>query len=323
MSPIRPPASDIPEATALVPALTPHGRLHLAPAEDAPTLGRDVGARLRAAFDRGAGHGLLQLGAGEVATALPAVYSYWRELGSLFVTALCTTPAAEGEAASPAPPRTELGALAAAAPPMTGAEYLTPAVFESLWDEMAAALREERARTRLGTQELLRRWSPAWNLVGRVWFHLAEKKGDDRNPFAFLATYTAAPLGDGQRAAPAARARRCRSTPARGEKERLSRSSCPSSGRPGAAPGAGSRRLGRDLPPLRFSPQRGAPSCCATSRSSRSAASWFAFRTGGTGAAPAAAAVSVTVGGKAPAGSRAEALLDFSRRADPRRGDAR
>ena len=27
-------------------------------------------------------------GAGEVGTALPAVFAYWRELGSLFVTAL-------------------------------------------------------------------------------------------------------------------------------------------------------------------------------------------------------------------------------------------
>ncbi len=100
---IRRSASDVPATAPLAPALTPHGRLHLAPAEDAPTLGRDVGERLRAAFDRGAGHGLLQLGAGEVATALPAVYSYWRELGSLFVTALCTTPAAEGRGGLPRP----------------------------------------------------------------------------------------------------------------------------------------------------------------------------------------------------------------------------
>jgi len=75
-------------APALAPALTPHGRLHLAAAEDSPTLPGDVDERLREAFDRGAGHGLLQLGAGEIATALPAVFSYWRELGSLFVTAL-------------------------------------------------------------------------------------------------------------------------------------------------------------------------------------------------------------------------------------------
>jgi hypothetical protein len=58
---------------------------------------------------------------------------YWRELGSLFVTALCTTAGAEGgPAASPPAPREELAALAAAAPPMTGAEYLTAGILESL-----------------------------------------------------------------------------------------------------------------------------------------------------------------------------------------------
>ena len=51
---------------------------------------------------------------------------------------------------------------------MTGAEYLTAAGLESLWDEMAAAFRDERERSGLGTQELLQRWSAAWNLVGRV-----------------------------------------------------------------------------------------------------------------------------------------------------------
>jgi non-specific serine/threonine protein kinase len=61
----------------------------LTAAEDAPALPEDVGERLREAFERGTGHGLLQLGAGEVGAALPAVFSCWRELGSMFVTALC------------------------------------------------------------------------------------------------------------------------------------------------------------------------------------------------------------------------------------------
>jgi hypothetical protein len=32
--------------------------------------------------------------------------------------------------------------------------------------------------------------SPAWHLVGRVHFNLAENRRDDEAPFAFLATYT-------------------------------------------------------------------------------------------------------------------------------------
>jgi len=31
---------------------------------------------------------------------------------------------------------------------------------------------------------------PAWNLVGRVYFNLAENRKDPDTPFAFLATYT-------------------------------------------------------------------------------------------------------------------------------------
>jgi hypothetical protein len=44
---------------------------------------------------------------------------------------------------------------------MTGAEYLTAVILESRWDEMAAAFHDERSRSRLGTQDLLKRWSPA------------------------------------------------------------------------------------------------------------------------------------------------------------------
>jgi non-specific serine/threonine protein kinase len=39
-------------------------------------------------------------------------------------------------------------------------------------------------------QEFLKRRNPAWNLVGRVHFNLAENRQDPEAPFAFLATYT-------------------------------------------------------------------------------------------------------------------------------------
>ena len=46
--------------------LTPHGHLLLAPDVDAPALSAPLQQRLSDAFDLGAGHGLLQLGAAEV-----------------------------------------------------------------------------------------------------------------------------------------------------------------------------------------------------------------------------------------------------------------
>jgi non-specific serine/threonine protein kinase len=77
-----------------------------------------------------------------------------------------------------------------AAPLMTGAEYLTGSLLRALWQQTDKALRLELAEQQCGVQEYLKRRNPAWNLVGRVCFNLAENLGDAESPFAFLATYT-------------------------------------------------------------------------------------------------------------------------------------
>jgi non-specific serine/threonine protein kinase len=184
----------------LAPVLTPHGHLSLALEEDALALDAEVAERLQATFARGAGHGLLQLGASEVGTALPAVFSYWREFAARYVTALCTLPNLTSEASdapatkkavSVAPPQeAELEWLVMAAPLMTGAEYLTSAVLRGLWEQTDEALRLELSEARCEVQDFLKRRNPAWNLVGRVCFNLAENRSDTESPFAFLATYT-------------------------------------------------------------------------------------------------------------------------------------
>ncbi len=119
--------------------------------------------------------------------------SYWRELGARYVTALCALPGiGEGAAKPPVPVPAdgELDKMAAAVPPMTGAEYLTAAVLADLWRSMDAAFDAELAQAKLSVQEFLKRRHPAWNLVGRVHFNLAENRKDEEAPFAFLATYT-------------------------------------------------------------------------------------------------------------------------------------
>src|SRR5256884_9368061 len=73
---------------------------------------------------------------------------------------------------------------------MTGAEYLTAAVLHALWQETDAAFRLELSWSSCGVQEFLKSRNPAWNLVGRVHFNLAENRKDEDAPFAFLATYT-------------------------------------------------------------------------------------------------------------------------------------
>jgi non-specific serine/threonine protein kinase len=181
------------DAVSLAPILTPHGRLSLVETSDVPVLDPDLGRRLRAAFGRGSGHGLLQLGAAEIGIALPPVFSYWREFGARYVTALCMQSKAEaplGDTLLPPRPDSDLDWLALGAPPMTGAEYLTAAVLCGLWQETDAAFRLELSDSGCGVQEFLKRRNPAWNLVGRVHFNLAENRKDETAPFAFLATYT-------------------------------------------------------------------------------------------------------------------------------------
>ena len=181
------------ESNSLVPVLTPHGRLILSPADEGPVLEPGLARRLQESFARGSGHGLFQLGAGEVGEALPPAIAYWRELGARYVTALCTLPEAGADPSKvhvPAPPLGELQPLALASPPMTGAEYLTAEVLQALWQEMDAAFAQELAESGCSIQDFLKQKNAAWNLVGRVHFNLAENRRDNESPFAFLATYT-------------------------------------------------------------------------------------------------------------------------------------
>jgi non-specific serine/threonine protein kinase len=167
--------------------------LLLAKVDEAPTLAPDLSSRIEKAFARGHGHGLLQLGAGEVGTVLPPVFGYWREFAARYVTAICTLPdLGDGRAPAhiPALAHEELESLVASRPPMTGAEYLTPSVLQALWAALDTAFRSELAESKGSVQDLLARKSAAWHLVGRVHFNLAENKKDDEAPFAFLATYT-------------------------------------------------------------------------------------------------------------------------------------
>src|SRR5271154_3484881 len=109
-----------------VPVLTPQGHLMLAPTDEARILPDNLRDRLDAAFERGAGHGLLELGIREVGTALPAEFAYWRDFAGRYVTTLCTSVQTAGVAGPAAvsaietPPAEMLMELASAAPPMPG-----------------------------------------------------------------------------------------------------------------------------------------------------------------------------------------------------------
>ncbi len=286
----------------------------MAPSDDAPALAPEVAERLEVAFARGSGHGLLQLGAGEVGTALPPLFGYWREFGARYVTALCAQSDVEARGAkanSPPRPREDLEAFTQAAPPMMGAEYLTPSVLEALWDELDAAFRTELSESKTPVQDFLRRRNPAWNLVGRVHFNLAENRQDPDTPFAFLATYTTRlsahakaqhlPLGQALREyAGAANKGRLLSllVPVQRASERCGWLKAMVD-------------TGEIFHPLRWTPQEAfrlltdLPQLESAGVVVRVPGAWRAGR-------PPRPRVSATVGGKAPAGLGTDALLDFS-----------
>src|SRR5215475_2095751 len=107
--------------------LTPHGHLVLEEAADAPELDERIASRLSAAFARGSGDGLVQLGAGEVGHALPSLFLWWRGFAGQYVAALCLQPGNPDGALPEVPPpdEAELAARVLTAPMMAGAEYLT------------------------------------------------------------------------------------------------------------------------------------------------------------------------------------------------------
>jgi superfamily II DNA or RNA helicase len=166
-----------------------------------PEMAAGIADRLRPAFARGSGHGLLQLGAGEVGQVLPPVFVWWRSFAARYVAAQCLhaeclhAGATNGGAQTAladiaAPDASELATLVLTAPIMPGAEYLTPDALRALWADLAEAIGVAFAAAGTDLQSFLKELNPAWNLVGRVHFNLAENRRDTEAPFAFMATYT-------------------------------------------------------------------------------------------------------------------------------------
>ena len=73
----------------------------------------------------------------------------------------------------------------------------------------------------MAVQDFLKARHPAWNLVGRVYFNLAENRKDAEAPFAFLASY-ATPADGAARAQPCRSAGPCRRCGAKNRERLLS-----------------------------------------------------------------------------------------------------
>jgi non-specific serine/threonine protein kinase len=169
-------------------AISPHGRPLVEAAGDVASAER----RTSAMFAAGPAQGLLHLATADLTAKLAPGLAFAREWGRAYLTKLCQTPGVT-EAVDPPripPPDAETRiAAAAAVPAIRGSEFITPEVLADWWTGLDALVRMEIRNTQGGAEAFLRSKNPAWRMVGRVTFHLAENKRDTEYPFAFLATY--------------------------------------------------------------------------------------------------------------------------------------
>lgn len=139
------------------------------------------------------GAGLLDLTGNDWRQEAAPTVAFWRDFANRFLTALCHTPGIQSDPQTPvhAPDVKAWISLAESAPPMMGIEYLNEQWLAARWLELDAAVRPRIQSHPQGVRGYLLENNPAWHLVGRVTFHLAENRKNTDYPFAFLATYTA------------------------------------------------------------------------------------------------------------------------------------
>jgi SNF2 family DNA or RNA helicase len=244
---------------------------------------------------------------------LPPIFSYWREFGGSYVTRICTQPdsaAPRQKLSIPAPAAEELDRLLSAAPLMTGAEYLTAEVLHTFWQDLDTAFGIEWAESKCELQDFLKHRNPAWNLVGRVHFNLAENRKDQDAPFAFLATYTTG-LSGHAKAQHLPLGQALREYAGAANRDRLLSLLLPVQRASENCPWLKAMtEAGEIYHPLRWTPQeamqllKDVPQLESAGVVVRMPAAWRGNR-------PSRPRVTAKIGGKAPAGLGQEALLDF------------
>lgn len=140
---------------------------------------------------QGVGELLVCLATEALAVPLEPGLVWLRDFARVFFGRLCQTKDPVAVHATDG----EMAAHAVRIPMIPGAEYVRTAVLAAAWSAMASRIAGLAGDHDGGLSAWLHAANPAWHLVGRVTFHLAENKTDSRRPFAFLATYSEK-LGD-------------------------------------------------------------------------------------------------------------------------------
>ncbi len=168
--------------------LSPDGRLRLESWEDAKG-GRSL-ISLGETFRNEPTEGLFRLAAEKVNVSGSVTLPYWQGLAERYLTSICHVPEGAAPFVVEPLPEADRASLVLTAPPMTGGEYLSPWVLESIWNALDDWTHEAVKIHPGGLSGFLHEWAPQWRQVGRVCFHLAENKNSSDRPFAFMATYT-------------------------------------------------------------------------------------------------------------------------------------
>ncbi len=156
-----------------------------------PAVGAENDA-LAARFSEHEAAGLIALAARGAPTGSALSLAFWRDIAGEFLRELCHVPeGATPDGSTVEPPTPDrLAEWVLNAPPMPGAEYLSPQILRAIWDRLLAWT-AARAVECGGLAPFLESLAPQWARVGRVSLHLAENKTDPEFPFAFMATYAA------------------------------------------------------------------------------------------------------------------------------------
>lgn len=182
------------EYTSLSLALSPSGKIHVdSSGTTQESLSNTIAEAIQIHFAKSYVHGILYLGIANFSSGLPPSFAFWQKFSRLLIAQVCRLFGVVDLAISaniPFPCIEELQDIIQHAPIMIGVEYLSLDVLASLWRELIATLVVELKPYDGDLQKYLGVYNSAWNLIGRVCFHLAENKNDSNLPFAFLATYT-------------------------------------------------------------------------------------------------------------------------------------
>jgi non-specific serine/threonine protein kinase len=183
----------ISDIVALSLGLASNGHLYLySDAENQESVDSATFDKLHSFFTTSDSVGLLRLGLTHFSTALPPSISFWKQFSEFFIEKLCKQTSFEKES-NQLPgidfPLEQITQLINEAPFMRGLEYLHQAAMQT-WVRLQEALVQELKFFDGNISAYLTDYGTAWNTVGKVCFHLAENKTNDKYPFAFLATYT-------------------------------------------------------------------------------------------------------------------------------------